>query len=597
MPGATWRGRVDYARDGEPTSAGTVGRPDLDLSLRTEYLKARIDTAELGESVLTQPILCDPALAVGEAVYWDDARSRFGRAMLAVARDPLTGLMDAAPSAQVVGICAAKLDAADTAIIALGGRIRQAPATTAAAAPGRYFLSSSDPGKLTPTRPAAGLPVLFYDGQWSYIHPQPQGVLDSHVHLAFDLVCRPAGVATLIDHIHHIADPDPNLSGWLPATHPVFGGRAPAGAVFGYNLDRHLDLKAVWPPVPIDSTRLYWDYARTLGGALLVPSGPNGAYIADEHGLWWLSSCYGDVPWPEPPDLVPPALEGSSFGFGRCPREEVMRLVLTCVDSAGAGSLAVRSLRPAPGSMVQVRDDRGDPATHGDLVVDVDWGGTITFDPTLAIGRAVKDLGPSGHLLAGPTVSGVSAGSRVVLSGGDVFTAGDTTYRRGLVTISAQVGDLPRELSLQLVRLQDAEEGFIETLGIPFLSLPPGRDSSFIARFDVPPAEFPGPVAMVLRGLIYSGASGTLPAVTAAVRVIPRPDASGVVLASTSSEVWTFPTAGVAITGGQAKEVATPTALPVTPGATVMVRIGRGVGDGFAGEVGLLRLAVVLQAI
>jgi len=597
---AAWRTKVQFVRDGEPVSGSTVSRPDSDLALRSEYLKTRVDEAELGESLVAHAVPCDPALQAGEGVYWDASRSRFGRCLSASVRDVATGMPDAAPSAQFLGLCIDKLDAPNTADIVVGGRTRTAPALISGSpTPGRYYMSPSDPGKFTKTRPTSGLPVLFFDGHWSYVSQQPQGLLDNHTHRTFDLVCRAAGTPVLISEIHHIADPDPTLAGWLPADHPVFEGKAPEIAVFGYNLAKHPDLQAIWPPVPLESIRLDWDYARTLGGALMIPHGEGGLYVADSNGLWWLSSCYGDVPWSEAPDLIPPTEIGSSSGFGSCPRAESMRLVLSCIDPAGAGAGMVNSLRPANGSPMRVTDESGNNATRGNLLIDIDWGASITYDTLLREGSAVKEIDVDGHLKSGPILTGIKAGTSVTLAGGETFVDGVDTYRKGLVTINAQVGGLPRELSSQLVRLQDAEEGFVDALGVHYITLPAGRSASFISRFDIPPDGLPGSVVMVLRGHVYTGTTGTFPTITATVRIIPRPSppsSGSVVLGSTSSSAWTFPVSGRTATAGRMIEVETATPIAVTAGSVVLVTLSRASGDGFGGEVGFIRLALIIQA-
>jgi antitoxin (DNA-binding transcriptional repressor) of toxin-antitoxin stability system len=60
---APWRDDVPYVRDGEPVTAAVDGRPLRALAGRSEYLKDRIDAAELGEAVVRRAVSLDPAAA------------------------------------------------------------------------------------------------------------------------------------------------------------------------------------------------------------------------------------------------------------------------------------------------------------------------------------------------------------------------------------------------------------------------------------------------------------------------------------------------------------------------------------------------------
>ena len=165
-----------------------------------------------------------------------------------------------------------------------------------------------------------------------FVNPQWED-LTGHTHFKFELQCIPAG-----DHVspsggrHVITNADTEIEGWLPADHAIFEGNAPAGAVFGYNLSANGSLNNVWPPIPVNNADVQWDKGLDVDqGYHSIPLGEQGLVVLNRDGIWWMSDCYGDVPWPK--DLNTSFSDSLSDSLNECPRDLSMRMLLWFVRS------------------------------------------------------------------------------------------------------------------------------------------------------------------------------------------------------------------------------------------------------------------------
>lgn len=420
-----WPYNIKHVTPGEPVQAGIVGRPDRTLEERTEYLKDRIDAAELGRAIFEVDATVSPDVQAGQPVYWNWATNRYEPAMVAVTLDEVTQVFTVQPSSDCVGMCYKK-KAADRADIVLRGLVTFPDLTQSigeTVAPGKYYLSAVEPGKLSKQKPPVTVVVCHVQGPRDncsdqlrvVVMPQSRDYVEEHTHYRFDLVARPAGTNTVVtdeadEQRHQITEPNAELQGWLPADHAVFNNKAPAGAVFGYNLKKHAALANVWPPIPIQSVSVLWDKGEDRVGATEVPLGRSGLVVCDVNGIWWMSDCYGDVPWPATYSSA--WVDGSGIG-AECPRSEVMRVSVVFLRMLlGNNRSVVTSLAPdedivagetitAPLAITNCDDL---PANTGDLKLNLDLQ---TAKSEGVGGQVVKGVANRHQLLVGWAAEGV----------------------------------------------------------------------------------------------------------------------------------------------------------------------------------------------
>lgn len=399
-------------KDGDPVDAAHANQAVVAVYSELLALQAAVNAASTGSALYWRTVPASSAVRLGQPVFWNAATGRAEPALAAVTIDPGTGAIAAAASANVVGVCAALRGGPAIDVLTLGtAPLDVTAATGAPTAAGQYYLSSSVPGALVAQSPAISVPVLFATGGGMVaVRPQMRNFLNDHAHFTIDLYCRPAGTAAppVSGQRHVISADDPSQPGWLNANNAIFGGLAPAGAVFGYNLSRHAALQAIWPPLPSGGAVLFWDQGLDTTGGKLVPMGADGGLaIADQNGLWWLSNCYGDVPWPVDYDSAsPPAPPAAPTSPPTCPRPLHMKLTLGYYVSLFASrASAVTQLRAAPGSPLSVTDWSGGAATTGQLQVALDWAATVLS--ATATGAVALKAFSNGQFTSGPVLEGV----------------------------------------------------------------------------------------------------------------------------------------------------------------------------------------------
>jgi hypothetical protein len=595
MPGA-WQNNVNFVSDGELVAAGVVGRPDRTIDNNVRYLKDLVDASSLGTAVFRPAVTLDPAVQVGQPVYWDATAQRFALALAAVSVDMSTGALVTAPSADCLGVVIYK-QSANLGDVVTGGsyRVDISAAAGVAPAPGRYYLSASVAGGLTLQRPAVAIPILYLanDG-YAYILPQSRNFLTDHVHYSVALACKPAGTTTPPSSgaRHVISAADPTQAGWLPANHAVFGGGAPVGAAWGYNIAKDTNLAPLWPPVPPQASALVWDQGAGHVGGTLIPLGANGLAVIDTRGIWWMSDCNGDVPWPatynssSPPTPVP--ANGST---PECPRLEEMRLTLYYAKALYATNNAtVTRLTPAPGSPITVTNLQGSPATTGPLELGLNLN--LLVDPSVNPGPvALKTLGTTAFF-GGYVVEGIAIDSTMTMTATHTGVDGAATaIGQGTVTLGVTPSPIARELAPQITKLEDVRER--DYLSVPYFGFPSDRSSAIQLVFLIPPAGLPSVPLVTLRAVVLARGAGAIPALSLTYRRIPRPPSGGAAL-PTSDTVGTL-TTGQTVTANLTVEIAS-AAIPVTAGDTLVVTVSRAGTDGYSSELGVLRFGGVLSA-
>lgn len=612
-----WLNNIKHVAPGEPVEAGVVSRPDRALEQRTEYLRDRLDAADLGRALFDMDATVSPDVLEGQPVYWNAQAQRYERAIAAVETDQTTGLLVIQPSSDCVGLVYHK-KAADRADIVLRGIVKLPALVNAISmpiAPGRYYVSADEAGKLTQQKPPITVLACHVQGPkdncddnpWVVVIPQVRDFLEDHIHYRFELVTTAAGTDNVTNGKHTIADTDADARGWLPANHSVFGGKAPPGALFGYNIKADANIARVWPPMPIQAVAMLWDKGVNRVGAQEIPLGLDGLAVCDVNGIWWMSDCEGDVPWVR--DLNDPSSE-SGGSSAECPREEKMRVVVVYLRMVfGNDRSVVTSLEPDDGSPITVLNCDGLPAKTGDLKLGLDL--EFLIDPPEAYGAQVfKELVGGFKFRRGYVTEGLRKGQGpIVLSGTRTraltsaektalsLPSSDTSLvYQGLVTVNYEDELVERELSPQIIRLSDTVERLYKD--IPYLGFPAAQESLVRVRFNVPAANLGENLQMQIRVQMFGRSSASvaniLPDMYMSKRRLSRPTSGGVLLPSIDDPEIVFdPSSLGAVNGDTAVEV-TSAPFTVTEGDTVLVTLRREATDGYTAEIGMLRMTGVI---
>jgi len=622
-PVIPWVSRTTPVVDGEEVRAAIKNRHPLELQQRTDNLKQRLDNIQAGEALFVHDVALSPAVKVGHAVYWDVNNLHYDRAIAAVAFDAGVGGYVVAPSSYVVGICYSKSGSTRGSLIP-SGTVRDFDFTNGAGVDGQdptssgaYYLSASSPGTYTTQKPPVGIYVMFLRGDGvAHIQPTPREVLENHIHFAFDLFAVPAGTVEcpLPDRVYEFLVEDDAAPGWLPASNPIFGGMAPAGAVYGYNLGMHPELERVFPPIPFGTAYLEQD---GIGVAA-------DRYSIDLNGIWWYAGCYSKAPWPTEPrpcgssSSVPsPAVSSSSssspsvdplvcfsgpyleeMGFPRVdPSVRTLRLYFTKMVFKTNNAL-VTSLAPASNSPITVVGCDGDPATTGDLKLGLDLSLSVVEGEEGY--QAFK--GVTGTTFKrGPVVSGLKAGSNVqfqpVPGQSEIDGSG---FLRGKATIDVVLpGSEQQEAPIALVALDSVREELINDVdgGIFYLSFPSDRESSLRGRITVP---FEGLITnpeMLIRLWLLGRTAGTLPALEISYRRLPRPDPNTLCAAVALPTVdVVLADLGTCVVGANEYIEIDSDAFAIARGDTIYFTLKRSAPDGYAGDVGILRMSNRISA-
>lgn len=638
-----WLHNIKHVTPGEPVQAGIVSRPDRALQDRTEYLKQRLDAAELGRAVFDNDATIASDVLPGQPVFWNYTAKRYEKALAAVEVDAESQAYVVQPSSECVGLCFRK-KAATLGDIVLYGVVdlpELQNGIIGSVTPGRYYLSAVEPGKLVKQRPGVTVNVCYVQGQTDECNPTPRVVVmpntrelvDEHTHYRFNLYAKPAGNNFVYadddgKERHQINNADSDQQGWLPANHEIFAGKAPAGAVFGYNLSQHQALQNVWPPIPIQAVSVLWDKGADYVGATDVPTGAQGLVTCDLNGIWWMSDCYGDVPWPADyvsGPSVPPGEE-----ILECPRDEVMRVAVIFIRMlVGNDRSVVTSLAPGVESPVVIEScATGEAATPanpgtGDLRLNlnlqyaspndvrepgdgIEQAGLIVTGKTPSGRKLQRGWVPAGliaHNLPQLTLESTAPTRYLTNAEKEEFgiaTTEQVTLHRGLVKINFEaLAD--REIAPQIVRLNDTVERLF--MDIPYLGFPAGQASSLRLRFNVPDKNLGTPVQMLIRAQLFGKGSAAqpMPALYMSYRRLLKPGAtpSTAIALPTSENASTDDTlvfnTGLAVAPNRAI-IRDSSPFTVTPGDTVLVTIERRLGDTYP-EVGLLRVAGILSAV
>jgi hypothetical protein len=614
-----WLHNIKHVNPGEPVQAGVVSRPDRTLEDRTDYLKDRLDAADAGRVLVDRDATICSSVLPGQPVYWNWAEKRYEPALAAVAPDNETQVLVVQPSSDCVGICVRKRSETLGDIVLRG--IVEIPdlanAVDGPITPGRYYLSAAEAGKLVKQKPPVTVAVCHVQGPKDsctavprvVVMPHLRDFIDEHTHYRFELVTQLAATQ--------------NEPGWLPASHPSFNGKAPAGAAFGYNLTQHSALSNVWPPLPIQSVAMLWDKGTDHVGATEIPLGVNGLAVCDTNGIWWMSDCENDVPFTAPSEH--PAEPGE------CPRYEKMRISVVYLRMlVGNDRSLVTSLvrdvdgvssetTPTPASTtvtspISITNCADDTASTGDLQLNLDL--QIAAAEALG-GQAIKGVVNRHQLRRGWVTEGAfTLSNQIAITGSrsnprtltteekeqfNLTTPDPITLHQGILKIDYTDQLVEREISPQIIRLSDTVERLY--MDIPYLGFPGGQASLLRLRFNVPSSNIGDNLNMKIRVQLFGRDGGTaplgdrkvMPSLYMTRRILVEPAAGvadGEKLETADAPLAFDSTASLFIDHAIVRESEP---FDISEGDTVLVTIGR-TEDNVYGEIGVLRVTGIVYS-
>lgn len=599
-----WNEFLQLIQSGEPVTSGVANRAPRTIDENVRYVYELLQAANIGETVFSRRQTVLSTALVGQPVYYRESTQQWEPGLAAASTDSATGALVASESSHIWGIIYEKHNST-LADILLFGVVDNFDLTNALAGAsvqsGQYYLSGSTPGTISTQRPAVTVPVLKTDGNGKvFVNPQWEQ-LGSHIHFKFELQCVPAGEHSDpgVGNPHTITSPDTAVEGWLPADNAIFDGNAPAGAVFGYNISANASLQNAFPPIPVENAAIDWDKGEDPDqGYHGIPIGEQGLVQIDRNGIWWMSDCYGDVPWPATLDTS--SSDSLSEGFGECPRDLTMRMILWFAklnfntDMTSVTSLTTNDERIS----ITCLADPSKPSALGDLLIRLNLSLTAAGDNTegfLAFKEFDED---TGIFSRGPVAEGIyTDDANVTLSGSSTTTravgGNDKTVHHGLVAVSLE-SSINRDLQAGLVRLLGVTEEYYQD--VMYLEFPEGEESEARFVFRIPSTLELGTPKAKLRLRMFGRAAGTLPDLTVTSRRITEPASLG------DGSATALPTVDSAVTISTGGTIASPNEyydiesdlLDVAPGDDFLFTISRGTGDGYSAALGLLRQALLI---
>ena len=586
-----YRKDIDLIRDGENVEAAVPNRPLTQLSQNIDYIKTIVDAANLGKALSIKDQPCDSSVQVGFAVYWDDVDAKFKPAKASVYVDTTTGILKPNTESEVWGIVYNKPTSTTADILIAGSMSIDMSAATSSTSAGIYFLSATDPGKLVSDRPNVRIPVAQLGPPDSAGNREVKVIVnyadsvDRHTHFYVELQPVPAGTHTppAPGNSHVITNPDPNIEGWLPASS---FGNAPAGAKFGYNIAK-ASWANLWPPLPLDAAIFEW---HKPGGAETSNVGfvqvPDAFVQIDENGIWWMTDCYGEVPWPTDYDTNnPPGPPASG-----CPTDLRMatRLWFTrhnfFTDDTVVTSLTARS---GSGLAVYCKGTN-DVADSGALELDFDLS-TLLGSTTTAGHIVFKELN-NGAFDRGPVVEAIKSNSPNVTITSNV-SQGPNGENYGIVTIDAAVDVNNSEFAIDTVRLDGAEQEFYQdVLAIGFSK---DRPASIRGRVIIPKqVSIPVGATMKFRFIILGRSAGSIPSdlFTLTYRILPYPTSNTAL--PTSDTSLTLDCTGTLSNADEYYAIESGT-INIASGDIILFTLSRNAPDSYNGDVHVLWMSGV----
>lgn len=590
--------------DGMKVDAANTNPPLNDLEQRDEFLLMLINALHLGECVYSWSEPIQTGMQVGTVVYYDADTKVFRPAIKALTSD---GKL--APSSFAVGVLVAVKNA-NVGDLVLYGKVKLDVVSMIEAADqsGVRYVSSATPGMASTTAGSFQLPIGYWraDEKVLLFHPASAGVDNGHSHHKFELVAQAAGtVSENYLQPHVITAADPARAGWLPASHAVFGGLAPAGAKFGYNMAKHPELLAAYPPIPIESA-----YVMLYLNGCGTSRAPGDIVQVTPTGIWWMRDDWGWAPWAmdassvfveEPPEISDPDIPWNpppvdlQYGHGYmgvrnpCP----VRIFLWYDGPAhGTEGGVTTSLKAKEGTPYIITDCEGKPASTGDLVLDFDLD--LVAEEGEITGQAVGGVRDN-RLIINPSVASVISESAALTITSE-HTNPDGSHS-GSLKINFKDPGQSVELDTALFALEHAEQGSYQNLF--FLTLPANIASGVRGRMDLPYRNVSADMRIKLEMTVFASAAGTPPALNLSYRRMRRPADGASLVAPNSSAELSLPALALSSGIGSLSRpnsyfVAASEAFSASAGDVVYFFIRRAV-DSYAGNIGIVNVKAVIQ--
>jgi hypothetical protein len=327
----------------------------------------------------------------------------------------------------------------------------------------------------------------------------------------------------------------------------------------------------------------------------------------DNYGIWWMTDCYNEVPWPTDFDNTGSSSSSSSLSLssesaaGACPRDgvQVMQLILSFIKMTFAtDKTVVTSLQPADGQPIQYVDCNDEEANTGDLFAKILLDLVIDADEYYG-GVVFKGVTDTSKFKSGYAVEGIVAGSsKVSLSStrSRYLTPGDSgtpTVHQEIVTLDVTVDPTDRELLPQIVVLGDTQERLYNN--IPYYGFPDGRDAGIRVKFVVPPEGLPDSPTLTIRVVIFGRGAGTMTDLDTSYQRFARPEVGTPTPVVESSTPLVMDT-DVVVTADNAVEVESDP-FAIAAGDTVYVSIDRlaAGSPSYAHEIGIIRVGAIIE--
>ena len=373
--------------------------------------------------------------------------------------------------------------------------------------------------------------------------------------------------------------------GWLPAGHASFGGNAPSGALFGYNLSQHSELSAVWPIAP-------------EGGAITTINGGiaySEQVVIDENGVWWMDDCEDALPWVY--DAAVPGWPQAPYEADTCPPTYPMEVFLwftmmtTMTDQA-----VVTRLESKSGSFITVEDMDGNVASTGHLQIGAEFSlsNPDEDDPGYTV---IKDI--TGVAMSkGPVVEKIVAESPLIATSGAGEPTGQGTVTLSMADITGVRSGVPDLYYNDNTRLDNYQN-------ITYMAFPTGVVSGVRGRMSVPltlSGTYDVKLVLQLMSTHGSGSSYDLPTLSVTGRKVSYQEDGDdpINVPGSGSEITSIPDitfAGSNMIGYQylGKDIDFTAYLDLEPGDTFYFTIERdGVLDTYPSDVGIISLQFVL---
>jgi len=653
---------INFIAANEKVVPNVVNRPTRELSLRTESLKKRLDTSDLGQSI----ILYDAPLAnntvVGSPVYWNDANKQFE---LAVAEAELnTGYMEFVKSerANCIGLVYEK-ESKDSGSIVLSGVVDLRGISVIFDEPGsgRFFLGAKE-GQLTHKLLGVCVPLGTIIGKY--------GDCDEVYR-----VCVNPVLNDLWSHLHYCVELVPKLvdsrevEGWRLVDE--YDTAAPLDAKYVYNIIPGTMLANLFPPIPIDACSIVIDWNdldETIGGKEIPINCDNGIARVTLEGIYWTdtdikpyapSSTFELVIADKQPnattdwakdDIIIIGSKSITLPAGVPTNNDVAYFIATnyhtidgwtvtlseansnillfnintyaeplMADTTNANKIigprkdprimreklymsktqfsntlnCVTSLRPYAGHPFRFVNCRGVESYAGDLYAQFTLA-DIEIDTENYDGKTMRRFNSEYKQEITPIVNAISIEGTTIsaTSNVDPIVINDKTYYRGLTDIKIEPLNYS-EISPQIMKLGDALER--EYNGVMYVGFPRDRESSILAKFEIP-AIFEGDV--YFSTLFYSSLAGEYPALKCEYKIINKPTIS-VSLSDMNFDDLEWDTGtGTTVQTVPANSAfnLTTKSVKVARGDTFILKITRtNEGATYAGDAGIIRINGVLR--